>query len=44
MARENVLAKGQKETNRPIVLAAVMISMFMTAVESTIVGTAMLPS
>nr|WP_281169605.1 MDR family MFS transporter [Thermicanus aegyptius] len=41
MARENVLAKGQKETNRPIVLAAVMISMFMTAVESTIVGTAM---
>lgn len=33
--------RSERKTNRPLVLITVMISMFMTAVESTIVGTAM---
>ncbi len=32
---------GQKQTNRPLVLASVMLAMFMGAVEATIVSTAM---
>ena len=31
----------QKKTSRPVVLAMVMIAMFITAIEATIVSTAM---
>ena len=33
--------KSTKKTNRPIVLASIMLAMFMGAIEATIVSTAM---
>lgn len=39
--QKEIEMKDRDRTNRPLVLASVMIAMFMTAVESTIVGTAM---
>jgi EmrB/QacA subfamily drug resistance transporter len=38
---QNKLEMGKKQTNRPLVLASVMLAMFMGAVEATIVSTAM---
>ncbi len=38
---ENKESIGKKQTNRPFVLASVMLAMFMGAIEATIVSTAM---
>jgi EmrB/QacA subfamily drug resistance transporter len=39
--KSDVHSEKQKKTNRPFVLAAVMLAMFMAAIEATIVSTAM---
>lgn len=39
--KHNKQSMGRKQTNRPLVLASVMLAMFMGAVEATIVSTAM---
>jgi len=39
--REAIGLAREKKTKRPFVLAAIMLAMFMAAVEATIVSTAM---
>lgn len=41
IGKANISESGKKQTKKPLVLAAVMLAMFMAAIEATIVATAM---